>query len=227
MAANVLNESQATAGTVQVLLVDDHALFRAGLRMLLQTLRRDLCVYETASMEHALTLLRDHAEINLCLLDLDLRSGCGLASVRQIRGVAPTVAVVVVSAEDDPAIVNACIDQGAMSYIPKSATPDTLTLALTRVLAGDVFLPRQDGSAGPNDAAANTGIKLTARQKEVLAQLNRGLPTKLIARELGLSEFTVKDHLTDLFKVLGVRSRTEAVIRASRMTLHPPPAVPK
>ena len=203
---------------MDILLVDDHALFRAGLRLLLASLRPDMIVFEASGIEAALVLARDHQDLRLCLLDLDLRQEQGLPAISAIKLAAPSVAVVIVSATDDNETVRSCIMAGAMSYIAKSSPPAVLTQALTRVLQGDVFLPPTvftEGAVVPNKV-----LVLTPRQRDVLSGLNRGLPSKLIARELEISEYTVKEYLADLFRLLDVRNRTEAVIKASRLSLH-------
>ncbi len=203
---------------MDILLVDDHALFRAGLRLLLASLRPDMIVFEASGGEAALALARDHQDLRLCLLDLDLRQEQGLPAIREIKLAAPSVAVVIVSATDDDETVRSCIMAGAMSYIAKSSPPAVLTQALTRVLQGDVFLPPTvfaEGAVAPTKV-----LVLTPRQRDVLSGLNRGLPSKLIARDLGISEYTVEEYLADLFRLLDVRNRTEAVIKASRLSLH-------
>jgi DNA-binding NarL/FixJ family response regulator len=199
---------------VKILIVDDHALFRAGLRMLLGTMGQDVRCLEAASVAQAVAVLDQHGDIELCLLDLTLRNEQGLGAIQRIKETIPQVAVVVVSGAEDSATVRSCIDAGAMSYIPKSVAPDVLTHALERVLAGAVYLPEQVASVLADSPPPMT---LTARQLEVLQGLSRGLPTKLIARELGLSEHTVKEYITGIFRALGVHSRTEAVIKASQL----------
>ena len=202
---------------MDVLLVDDHALFRSGLRLLLGSLRPDMTVFEASGIGQALAIAKDHTNLRLCLLDLDLRQDQGLPAISEIKVVAPKVAVVIVSAADDPDTVRSCIMAGAMSYIAKSAPPAVLTQALSRVLQGDVFLPPTvfaETSATPAKA-----LVLTPRQRDVLSGLSRGLPSKLIARELGISEHTVKEYIADLFRLLDVRNRTEAVIKASGLSL--------
>lgn len=204
---------------MHILLVDDHALFRAGLRLLLASLRPEVRFLEAASVEAALAQTRDHEDVRVCLLDLDLKEDQGLPAISRIRQCAPRAAVVIVSAADDPVTVRACIEAGAMSYITKSSPPDVLTLALRRVLDGEVFLPRsmQADVCEP----ARSAQALTPRQQDVLAGLNRGLATKMIARELGISEHTVKEYLSDIFRLLEVHNRTEAVIKASQLRLRP------
>lgn len=202
--------------TLKVLIVDDHALFRSGLRMLLATLNRGVACVEAASPAEARARLAEHPDIELCLLDLALRNETGLGLIGQVKEAAPRIAVVVVSGVDEVATIRQCIDAGAMSFIPKSASPETLTQALRHVLAGEVFLPEQVATALD---ARLPSARLTARQLQVLQALSRGLPTKLIARELALSENTVKEHIGAVLETLGARNRTEAVIIASRLGL--------
>ncbi len=202
---------------MHILLVDDHALFRAGLRLLLGSLCPQARILEAGCIEDALGHLQQHDDVRVCLLDLDLKTDQGLPAIECMRQCAPAAAVVIVSAADDPVTVRACIEAGAMSYITKSSPPEVLTLALKRVLVGEVFLPRSIQPEG--DEAASGGRNLTRRQLEVLAALSRGLSTKLIARELALSEHTVKEYLSDIFRLLEVHNRTEAVIKASRLGL--------
>ena len=206
-----------TKNRMHILLVDDHALFRAGLRLLLASLRPEVRFLEAASIEAALAQARDHEDVRVCLLDLDLKQDQGLPAIGRIKQCAPNAAVVIVSAADDPVTVRACIEAGAMSYITKSSPPDVLTLALRRVLDGEVFLPRSVQIEGGGAVAPVR--TLTRRQQDVLAGLNRGLSTKLIARELAISEHTVKEYLSDIFRLLEVHNRTEAVIAASRLRL--------
>jgi len=201
---------------VKILIVDDHALFRAGLRMLLATIGHNVVCLESASITDALGLIAQHADLQLCLLDLSLKNEHGLGAIQRIKQDAPHVAVVVVSGADDSATIRSCIDAGAMSFIPKSVAPEVLTQALHHVLSGAVYLPDQIISA-MHDMPQR--VQLTPRQQQVLQALSRGLPTKLIARELDLSEHTVKDHIAMLFQALGASNRTEAVIKASQLRL--------
>lgn len=202
---------------MKTLLVDDHALFRAGLRMLLRTIRPDAQVSEAATIEEALAFVRSHPDLSLCLLDLSLRGEHGMDALKRIREAAPECAVVVVSGAEEVDTIHACLDAGAMSYIPKSVPPDVLTEALRRVLGGTVWLPEQIQALEAAESA--TRPVLTPRQLDVMRCLNRGLPTKSISRELDLSENTVKEHIASIFRALGVVNRTQAVIKASRLRL--------
>jgi DNA-binding NarL/FixJ family response regulator len=201
---------------MKILIVDDHALFRAGLRMLLAAIGRNICCIEAADVNEALALIALHPDLALCLLDLSLKNESGFDAIHKIKTSAPTVAVVVVSGADDSATIRNCIDAGAMSFIPKSVPPEVLTQALQHVLGGAVYLPEQIVSVMEE---TQQRAPLSPRQMQVLQCLSRGLPTKLIARELELSEHTIKEYIALIFQALGARNRTEAVIKASRLRL--------
>lgn len=201
---------------MNILLIDDHALFRAGLRMLLGSICQGATVWEAATVAEAVSIAKEHADLDLCLLDLAFKEGSGLPGLELIKAASPQCAVIVVSSADDIPTIRACLDRGAMSFIPKSLGPAVLTEALTHVVSGTVYLPEQILSAAADSAVSPS---LTGRQRDVLRCLSRALPTKLIARELGLSEHTVKEHIALLFQALGVHNRTEAVIRGSQLRL--------
>ncbi len=198
----------------KVLLVDDHALFRAGLRLLLNTVNQALTIFEAATLAEAQVLVEDHPDLRLCLLDLSLKHKHGLLALGELRSVAPNVSFVVVSATEDSRTVHACLDAGAMSFIPKSASPSVLMDALREVLDGRIYLPAYIGSDTSSEAALRP--VLTPRQRDVLRALCHGLPTKSIAKELLLSEYTVREHIATIFRILGVHNRTDAVIQSSR-----------
>jgi DNA-binding NarL/FixJ family response regulator len=201
---------------VKVLLVDDHAMFRAGLRMLMTTICPGATALEAATISEALELLAANPDAQLCLLDLSFKNEGGLTGLTRIKEAAPETAVVVISGAEDTATIHACLDAGAMSFIPKSLGPDVLTKALQQVLQGKVYLPEQLIRAATDMPARPA---LTSRQLQVLQCLSRGLPTKLIAREMSLSEHTVKEHIALVFQALSARNRTEAVIKGSQWRL--------
>jgi DNA-binding NarL/FixJ family response regulator len=200
---------------LKVLLVDDHALFRAGLRLLLATLNPVIHVLEAGTVAEALALAALHPDLRLCLLDLSLRTESGLSALARVKAAAPQIAVVVVSAADDSLTIRESLDAGAMSFIPKSVEPEVLTRALKRVLGGEPFIPESGLQHLPGEKVP----ALTARQLDVLLGMSRGLPTKLIAYNLKLSEYTVKEHIGAIFQALGARNRTEAVIKAGQFGL--------
>lgn len=201
---------------MKILIVDDHALFRAGMRLLLSGQHRHFAIFEAATSEGARVLLSEHPDIALCLLDLSLAKESGLEALRTLKAAAPHVAFVVVSATCHVVTVRACLQAGAMSYVPKSMPADALLQALKQVIAGRIYLPREvlNLVQAPSSPPA-----LSPRQFDVLRGLARGLPTKVIAHELQISESTAKEHVGAVFTALGVRNRTEAVICAGRLGL--------
>lgn len=204
---------------MKILLVDDHVLFRAGLRMLLATLQAELAILEADDCRDALAAAQANPDIRLCLLDLHLRDASGLDALSAVSAAAPGVTVVVLSGDEHPAAIRRALDGGAMGYIPKSSSPEIMTRALQLVLAGGTYLPPGllDGARALARPAARAGLGITGRQHEVLQCLVRGLPNKAICRELAMSEGTVKAHLRAIYRALRVSTRAQAVIEAGRL----------
>ena len=207
---------------MKILIVDDHALFSAGLRMLLLPLQAEMQVFECANARGALAHLAQHADTRLCLLDLSLRHEDGMQAISSLKRVLPAIAVVVVSADESPVRIHRALDAGAMGYIPKSVTPEIMTHALKLVLAGGVYLPQSLLELDPQAAAIDmrTALNLTARQVQVLQCLVQGLPNKLISDRLNLSDNTVKSHLSAIYRALEVTTRSQAMVIASRLGIH-------
>lgn len=206
----------AGRGTLKTLIVDDHALFRAGLRLLLKSMNPQVEVLEAGTLAEAFAAARRHPDLQLCLLDLSLQGESGLDALTRFKVAAPDLAIVVVSAATDASTVHACLDAGAMSFVPKSVSPQELVIALCKVMGGDVYLPEDVLLAVPPGEQAP---QLSPRQFDTLRALARGLSAKSIARELDLSEHTVKEYTGAVFQALGVHNRTEAVVKASRLGL--------
>lgn len=210
---------------MKILLADDHDLFRAGLGMVLGELEADTQLLQAASLTDAIECALAEPDLDLALLDLNMPAMNGNAGLQQFRTQFPQVPVVIVSGSDDLAAVHAALNTGASGFIHKSTSPTVMLSALRLVLAGGIYVPphamRQDQAPKPAAPAANKGweIRLTARQMEVLRLLALGKPNKVIARELDLSEGTVKIHLSAIFRVLDVNNRTEAVLAAQQLSL--------
>jgi DNA-binding NarL/FixJ family response regulator len=215
-------------GAVKILLIDDHALFREGLKFLLRSLDAALEVHEAGNCAQAL----EHAaagNYELVLLDLKMPGVAGLDALAALREALPDSPLVVLSGEDNPGVVRAAIERGAMGFIPKSSTPEVLLHALRLVLASGVYLPPMVlDAAGPAPSASaasqatadqTTLPGLTPRQMDILRFVIQGKPNKIIARELDISEGTVKSHLSSVLHALGTRNRTEAVYAAAKMGL--------
>lgn len=202
-------------------LADDHPIMRAALRSALQSLRPAPRFVEAEDLPGTLALARNHPSMDLLLMDLRMPGGSGIDGIAAVRRVAPTLPVAVVSAEDNPTLIRSLLGLGVAAFIPKTEPPDVIVAAIRIVLGGGQYFPPRfihDGSAAAHGVAP-AAESLTARHREVLGLLARGLSNKLIARELGLTEGTVKVHLLAIFRVLGVRNRTEAVLAAQQRGL--------
>ena len=155
---------------------------------------------------------------DLMLMDLHRPGADGIEGVRAVRERAPHVPLAIVSADEDAAAIRAMLALGVSGFIPKTDSPAVIEGAVRLILAGGVYVPPRlvngDGVAVPSSAAPSSG--LTARQMDVVRLLARGLSNKAIARELGVSEGTVKVHLLAIFRALDVRNRTRAVLAAQR-----------
>ena len=205
---------------MNVMLVDDHALFRDGVALMLRVIAAEVVVIHAKSCEQAMERLDEGAAPALILLDLGLPGAGGLDALRLLRDRAESAAIVVLSGSEDHQLAHACIDAGAMGFIHKSSDSRSMIAALQQVLAGAVVLPAlAEGEAtlaGPNPLHG----ELTPRQREVLARLIKGKPNKAIARELGINDSTVKSHVTAVLLALGVNNRTEAVYAVRKLGLH-------
>jgi len=220
---------------MKILIVDDHPLVREALAGVVAELDREVETIQADSGEAAVAALAVHKDLALCLLDLMLPDADGTEVLARIRAERPEVPVVVLSAQDTRANVLAAIDAGAMGFISKRSATSVLVEALKLVLVGGVYLPPEllrgegkheptsmPGSAGNSPTCAAESLGLTKRQKEVLALLVQGMPNKLICRELGLAEGTVKTHAAAIFRALGVSNRTLAVFALSRLGIQLP-----
>ena len=210
---------------MRILIVDDHALFRQGLRFLLRDLDAQLQIAEAGDCEQALALAAEAFDV--VLLDLHMPGVAGLAALDAVRQGFEASRIVVLSGEEDPRQIRRAIDAGAVGFIPKSSTPEVLLSALRLVLADGIYLPTvalkgvDEPASGASSAISGERLKdaLSERQVDVLRKAVQGKANKVIARELGISEGTVKAHLSAAFRALGVHNRTEAVYAAARSGL--------
>lgn len=210
---------------MRILIVDDHALFRQGLRFLLRDLDADLEVAEAADCAQAIELAAQ--PFNIVLLDLHMPGVAGLEALDAMRHAFESSRIVVLSGEEDPRQVRRAIDAGAAGFIPKSSSPEVLLGALRLVLADGVYLPavalkgvgESEVVAAGQIAGDRLSEALSERQIDVLRKAVQGKANKVIARELKISEGTVKAHLSAAFRALGVHNRTEAVYAAARSGL--------
>lgn len=214
---------------MHILLIDDHPLLRGGMRFLLRSLDADLEMDEASNAAQALELVAARS-YDLVLLDLRMPGLNGMDALAALRAAVAGTPLVILSAEDDPDVVRAAIEGGAMGFIPKSSMPEVLIQALRLVLAHGVYLPPAALEAvhrvpAPSPSALRSGAGdsippgLTPRQMDVLRCVIKGQTNKVIARELDLSEGTVKAHLSAVFLALGAHNRTEAVYAAAKLGL--------
>lgn len=212
---------------MNILLVDDHTLFREALHHVLNQLDAQVVILEAANVEEAAQLISRPRILDLILLDIDLPGVDGLTALPSLRELSPTVPVVVLSGSETSQHVKRALDNGAVGYIPKSCSSHEMLAALRIVLQGDVYIPpRLLGKLGPTALSLSASGEnnpsqtlLTSRQIEVLELMARGLPNKSIARTLAVAEGTVKLHVAAIMRTLGVHNRTEAVMEASRLGL--------
>lgn len=189
---------------------------------LLQSLTPTPQVVESEDLSSARKVLAESRDIDLVLLDLKLNDAVGVDSLLILRKVAPDTTIVVLSGEQDPAVIHRCIDNGAMGFITKSSTHDELLNAIRLIVAGGVYLPRDAMGNGLHvqQHGERSDVALLAslsdRQREVLAYLLQGKPNKTISNNMDISQNTVKAHLSAIFRTLGARNRTEAVYFAAR-----------
>jgi len=227
---------------MKVLLVDDHPLILSALQTIIQGLGDDVTVVTASSANEARATLQADAAFDLVLLDLQLGDANGFDVLKELREAYPALPVVVVSASDRASDVIRSIDMGAMGFVPKRASNETLFEALRLVMAGGIYVPPMTLGSEPRGSAADAGdtvpdvmrhvdgyqtpptlegLGLTARQHDVLLLLLQGKPNKHIARELNLSVETIKDHVAAVLRALGVSSRTQAVLAVSQMMQQP------
>lgn len=198
-----------------LLLVDDHTLFRTGLRLIVQDHPGVGAIDEAGSIAQACALAP--RGVDLVLLDIQMPGMNGLDGVRPLREAFPQARIVLVSASVAPDAVREARARGADGFLPKSASGEDILEAISLTLAGQPCFPAANTPAPP--PAGQPSPTLTARQLDVLNLLCAGKPNKVIARDLGLSENTVRVHVTAIFAQLGVNSRSAALLSAQRLGL--------
>jgi len=203
------------------LIADDHPLFRGAMREAVSGLFDRQAVAEAGTFEEVTEFLERGGEIDLVLLDLRMPGVRGFSGLMYLRAQYPGLPIVVVSANDDPAVIRRCMEFGASGFIPKTLGIEALRQAIARVLQGEVWTPPDIDLARGGDADGAAMIArlstLTPQQVRVLMMLSGGLLNKQIAYELGVSEATVKAHVSAILQKLGVESRTQAVIAAGKI----------
>jgi len=205
---------------MKILLVDDHQLVRAGLVLVLKQMEEGVELLEAGTGREAIEMANAAPDLDLILMDLDLPEGSGLEALTAINAKTPAMPVVILSAMEDQTMVSRAMELGARGFIPKSASGDVMLNSLRLVLSGGVCLPPGYGDVARGEV--NSDIpNLTQRQLEVLRLMAQGNSNKEIARQLGISENTVRVHISAIISAMDATNRTEAAYSAMRLGLIP------
>ena len=217
---------------MKVLIADDHRLIIEGVKIKLAELDPGVEAVVAMNLDELDRAVAEHAdELDLVLVDITMPGTQGHQHVAKLRAQAPALPVIVLSGSEDAALMRSLIDLGVLGFIPKAYSPDVMLSAIRLVLAGGIYIPPlllanaqaqgwQPSEAPAGDATRSVdGLRnlLTERQIDVMRLLSQGKPNKLIARDLGISEGTVKIHLAAIFRALNVRNRVEAVVASRKL----------
>jgi DNA-binding NarL/FixJ family response regulator len=209
---------------MHILIADDHPLFRDAMRAILLQRYPESQLVEVGDVGALYAATESHSDADLLLLDLNMPGAHGFSALIHLRALFPALPIVIVSARTEALTIRRALAHGAMGFIPKSADADTIALAVARVLGGDIYDPLAGSSVGLSAAerdAANRVRELTPAQFRVLVGLCEGKLNKQIAYELGITEATIKAHVTQVLRKLGANNRTQAVTLAADLALDP------
>ncbi|WP_426701452.1 response regulator transcription factor [Rhodanobacter sp. Col0626] len=207
-----------------ILIADDHPLFRDALQRAVLTALPRAHVHGADSVHALLGLIEQFPDAELLLLDLHMPGARGYSALAHIRGQYPGLPTIVVSGHEEVQVARRALAHGASAYIPKSAASTDIVAAIQAVLDGDVWLPHAlldgPGELRPDEAAAAAHVAaLTPQQFRVMTMIAEGLLNKQIAYDLGVSEATVKAHMTAIMRKLGVNNRTQVALIASQLAV--------
>lgn len=210
----------------RIVIGDDHPMVRAALRIALASVVSDLVVDECSTLDEMIAAIaRAPHEVDLALLDLSMPGPHGFSGLFLLSAQFPSVPVAIVSAKSDPATINRAIDYGASGYLPKSLDLDELKAAISAILAGEVWVPKdvalQTSDEEQDAVAIGRLASLSSQQMRIIVMILEGRLNKQIAAELGIAEQTVKVHVSTILKKLGVHSRTHAALMAQKYLAAP------
>ena len=210
-----------------VIVADDHPLFRTAIKEALQASQGDTMFLEANSFETLQELVDTNQNVDLVLLDLHMPGVSGFAGLVFLCKRYPSVPVVIISANEDPLVIQRALDHGAAGFIPKSSDIKTITSAINDILMGEIWAPESTQANLPGNnvselAMAERMARLTPQQFKVLMMVTQGLLNKQIAYDMGISEATIKAHVTAIMNKLGVSNRTQAVLAASKLDVSSP-----
>ncbi|TCR91010.1 response regulator transcription factor [Rhizobium sp. BK376] len=206
-----------------IIIADDHPLFRGALRQAVGGMEGEQIIVEAGDFQAARAAASAHVEADLMLLDLSMPGSSGFSGLMALRAEFASLPIVIVSASDDSTTIRRALEFGASGFISKSSGIDDIRRGIQAVLAGDIFTPSnyQEGQEQDPDIAdlVRRLQTLTPQQSRVLTMLAEGLLNKQIAYELGVSEATIKAHVSAILLKLNVDSRTQAVIQLGRINM--------
>ncbi|AMJ58198.1 MULTISPECIES: response regulator transcription factor [Stenotrophomonas] len=206
-----------------LLIADDHPLFREALKGAVQRVIPGVQLLEANSVEALYALAEQHPDADLVLMDLNMPGAQGFNALVHLRSLHPQLPIVVVSAREEATVMRRALDHGAFGFIPKSADSDTIGHALGTILDGERWAPAEAHNVPPTpNEEREVGQRLrelTPQQFRVLQMLGVGRLNKQIAYDLGVSEATIKAHVTAILRKLGVTNRTQAVLMAGKLAI--------
>ena len=210
-----------------ILIADDHPLFRAALKQAVMASFTDADIHEADSLAGLEDLGQKSLPFDVILLDLHMPGTHGFSGLIYLREQYRKVPLVVISATEDVDVIQRAIHFGADGFIPKSASVETMTEAMEKIMAGERWLPEYARRAMPptlpdHSAMSERITSLSPQQFRVMGMLMEGMQNKVIAYELDVSEATIKAHMTAIFRKLGVRNRTQAVLALKDLAIEPP-----
>jgi DNA-binding NarL/FixJ family response regulator len=204
-----------------IIIADDHPLFRGALRQAVSGIERT--IIEAGDFEAARKAAKDNTDADLMLLDLAMPGISGFSGLMSLRAEFSSLPIIIISASDDSVTVRRALELGASGFISKSAGIDEIRRGIETVLAGEISTPPFYQEGREQDAEVADLIHrlqtLTPQQSRVLAMIGAGLLNKQIAYELGVSEATIKAHVSAILLKLNVDSRTQAVIQLGKINM--------
>jgi DNA-binding NarL/FixJ family response regulator len=208
-----------------IIIADDHPLFRTALKSTLEAHIPNSKIIEAGDLISLQSCVESYKDTNLILLDLHMPGAEGFSSIIFLSAHYPNIPVIIISAHEESDIIRRSIDHGASGFLPKSSSTEEIYQAIDEVLNGGIWIPKnvaeQPAVADDELDAADAIASLTAKQFRVASMVSQGFLNKQIAFELNVTESTVKAHMTEIFKKLGMHSRTQVVMIFSKLAINP------
>lgn len=228
--AHILAAEGKELSEVAFIVADDHPMVRDALALALRAAFPKAEVALAGTLDEASGAIAARPDVDLVILDLDMPGMQGLAGVSALRANYPSAPLVIVSATRNAAAMRQAVEMGAAGFIPKSAPMEEIIASVRAVMRGEIVLPPSAGDALSSTDAdlATRAARMTPQQHRVFALMAEGKPNKIIAYDMQIGEATVKAHVTEILRKMGVHSRTQAIVLAQRLALDPgaPPPAP-